>query len=531
MSKKTSISIVALTDKGLERSNNEDYHGYIPDLEKGEYVFFENRSIENLAEKGALLVVADGMGGTNAGEVASKLAVESIKEFVIQQAAGATTPDEKECKTILFDAIAKAQKDLLKEQQQNKETRGMGTTVVIAWIVQNQVFAAWVGDSRLYLCNAGGLRTLTTDHSYVQELVDDGKLTPEQAFYHPQNNIITQSLGDSERPPLPGFVTYNIQPGDILMLCSDGLNGMLPDSDMEYLLSQNTDIIITAKTLLQQALKAGGHDNITIMAVQVLEVKNALPPAVMHIRNSNMPNDASISSQKTNFFRKHAIKILLAIIAILLLIVVSQNHHLLTKKGDEMPVNQVTDTTNSNSHTTSEIKTDTLPAAVQVEKQQTESQPAKINEKSTSDEPQKQKKDALTRIPESRTKEVDSQKEKNDTIDKRQQVVSHQQPGINDTTTINPAGASAYKPDKLIYLMEKLKNKIKDSPPQYSTNYSPFLNMLDACITKARNNQLNCSDFDELKKLESRIEKPENDEWPEWRNVKNEFLKQYNCPG
>ena len=184
MATKTDLLIISLTDRGMEREHNEDYHGYIPDMETGENVFFDAREVTGLSDKGALLIVADGMGGTNAGEVASKIAVETVESFILQKVAQTMPENEGGIKSLLLESVKIAQKELVEHQKKFPDTNGMGTTLVVAWVIKNKAYITWVGDSRLYLFNQSGLRQLSHDHSYVQELVDEGKITADQAFYH-----------------------------------------------------------------------------------------------------------------------------------------------------------------------------------------------------------------------------------------------------------------------------------------------------------------------------------------------------------
>jgi len=296
---KTKLQIVALTDRGMEREHNEDYHGYIGDLNEGKSEFLNSKTVDSLSERGSLLIVADGMGGTNAGEVASKIAVESTRDFILSKASALKSVTQSEAKNILFDAVKKAQNEIVQHQKNVPNTNGMGTTLVLTWIVKNQAYIVWVGDSRCYGFNPkDGLYQLSKDHSYVQELVDAGKITEEQAFYHPQNNIITQSLGDQKRPPSPGFNTYNLQVDDTILICSDGLNGMVNDSKIEMLLKSTTNIELCAKILIDEANAAGGHDNITILMAYAENVDSPLPP-VKHKKTNN-----SNANQKNNHPKK-----------------------------------------------------------------------------------------------------------------------------------------------------------------------------------------------------------------------------------
>ena len=146
------------------------------------------------------------------------------------------------------------------------ETAGMGTTIVICWLLEDIAYIAWCGDSRCYVFNKlQGLKALTKDHSYVQELVDQGKLSEEEAFTHPQNNIITRGLGDFDTEAVPDIITYTSLPGDMIMLCSDGLCGYCTDKAIEKTMkARHAQPRQCVTALLKIALEAGGGDNITV---------------------------------------------------------------------------------------------------------------------------------------------------------------------------------------------------------------------------------------------------------------------------
>ena len=391
MATKTDLQITALTDRGMERDHNEDYHGYIPDLESAEWVFFDSREVKGLSEKGSLLIVADGMGGTNAGEVASKMAVESVKTFIQQQIAQAMPEKEAAAKSLLIESVKAAQKELVDHEKQFPETEGMGTTLVVAWIIKNKMFITWVGDSRLYLINQNGLIQLSHDHSYVQELVDTGKITAEQAFYHPQSNIITQSLGDAKRPPHPGFTTYNIQTGDTILICSDGLNGMVTDTNIEHFTRGNPILADAAKALIDEANKAGGHDNITVLLASITSVDSPLPveqtPVVQPDKQAPTSDDSNgtpVTLPKKSHLRTKIL--LIAIIGILLGFLAWQNRHAIhglfkgdqansIKKGDTLkPKGKLAPGSNEKKDNKSEVQQkmpETKPEKVEAEKKQT----------------------------------------------------------------------------------------------------------------------------------------------------------------
>ncbi len=277
---KTILKISAKTDKGVERDHNEDDHLFCPDLKNNQWKFFEKTENYELGEFGSLIIVADGMGGMNAGEVASRLAKEGIQEYFSVNLRTEVLQDESKMKSFMKNAILSANEKIVKNQKEDKETEGMGTTIILAWIYTNKVYVSWSGDSRCYRYNqASGLQALSKDHSYVQELIDDGKLTEEQAFYHPDSNIVSQSLGDEKHKPKPDFKSYELHEGDKILLCSDGLNAMLQDIQIREVFEKNIDINSCVDTLIEESNKAGGHDNITIAIAEIEKVGSAFVPA------------------------------------------------------------------------------------------------------------------------------------------------------------------------------------------------------------------------------------------------------------
>ncbi|MEA3494634.1 MAG: Stp1/IreP family PP2C-type Ser/Thr phosphatase [Bacteroidota bacterium] len=267
MSKHLKFKLTALTDVGEEREHNEDNYICNPKLEEKKWIFTNESKIE-LSNHGCLMVIADGMGGTNAGEVASEIAVKSVKEYFNSKPIKKDI-NENEIKKTLNKVILKVHNNIKKHSKSNPSTRGMGTTIVIAWINKSIVHISWVGDSRAYLYNKSkGLICLTKDHSYVQELVDKKEISYEQAFYHPESNIITQSLGD--KTPSPDYVNAGLVKGDKILLCSDGLNGMLQDKQISEILSKYSDIVECSKKLVSDANKEGGLDNTTVILCDIL---------------------------------------------------------------------------------------------------------------------------------------------------------------------------------------------------------------------------------------------------------------------
>ena len=251
------MTIVAygLTDVGRKRRHNED--AYLLDVERG------------------LFVVADGMGGHAAGEVASRITVESIEEFI------AGTEDDHENTwpfgfnnrysmegNRLTTAVEKANERVMRAVQNRPELKGMGTTVVAALFEKSRVTLVHVGDSRAYLMRGGELRRLTDDHSWVQEQVNAGILTPDEAMTHPLKNVVTRALGGSAHVA-PDLVEVPLQVGDRFLLCSDGLTGMVSDEGIVEFLSGGGPPERAVRGLVEAANERGGADNITAIVVEV----------------------------------------------------------------------------------------------------------------------------------------------------------------------------------------------------------------------------------------------------------------------
>ena len=251
----------ASTDVGMVRQQNEDSF---------------------LAEE-TLFVVADGMGGHNAGEVASALAVTTLK-------AGArlgidTTDDFRELVQQANSAIYTASLD-------DSTQSGMGTTVTALSIVEGEeprVLVANVGDSRAYLWRSGALSRLSVDHSYVQELVNEGIITPEAARVHPRRNIVTRALG-IDRSVMVDVFTHFVRTGDRIVLCSDGLVDEVADVEIAQVLGQHTDPQETAEALVMVANTNGGRDNTTVVVVDVLD--DISEPLVSSVPDSTAPMES-----------------------------------------------------------------------------------------------------------------------------------------------------------------------------------------------------------------------------------------------
>ena len=268
----------AQTNVGCVRTNNEDNFVVSADLNAGEWLLPRDcHTVFTLGNKGAMLVVADGMGGLEAGEIASRIAVDTMKEFF--SADKITDEIVKDASTIrkyMYEAGVAADNAIKRKSREEKGVKSMGTTLVAAWLFDGYANIIWCGDSRGYLFNpVSGLAQVTKDHSYVQELVDSGRLLPEYAFDHPDSNIITRSLGNPQKAANPDFVRLPLQEGEVILLCTDGLNSMLRDEEIEAVMQETSNEIDTCtKALIQGALDLGGHDNVTVVLCQMVPEEN-----------------------------------------------------------------------------------------------------------------------------------------------------------------------------------------------------------------------------------------------------------------
>lgn len=222
-----------------------------------DYVFVSKDPVGNLPN---LFVVADGMGGHNAGDFASSHAVQILVDEIRKDA------DFNPIK-VLRHAIETANMEILERAQQDEALKGMGTTMVVATIVGHYAYVANVGDSRLYLIQ-GQIRQVTRDHSLVQEMVRMGELKPEEARNHPDKNIITRALG-AERTVDIDFFDLKMEPDSTILMCSDGLSNMVEDSKIEEIILDKTEELPRkGEELLEEANRNGGKDNIAVILVE-----------------------------------------------------------------------------------------------------------------------------------------------------------------------------------------------------------------------------------------------------------------------
>ena len=249
------IYFAGLTDVGMRRDHNEDSFAANPDTK--------------------LFIVCDGMGGHAAGEVASRIAVDTVASFI-----QATANDEDITWPFEYDeslslnanrmrtAIRLANQNVIATIHDRKEYKGMGTTIVCAVLSETLASVGHVGDSRMYLLRGNNIEQVTRDHSWIDEQLKQGILTPEEARKHPLRNVITRALGSKDEV-LVDVEDHKLQDGDILLMCSDGLTGMLEDEEIKDVVRQNQDDLNRAcKSLIDNANARGGDDNVTVILVR-----------------------------------------------------------------------------------------------------------------------------------------------------------------------------------------------------------------------------------------------------------------------
>jgi serine/threonine protein phosphatase PrpC len=242
------LVVAARSDVGMIRAGNEDsFHSKVDDT-------------------GGIFIVADGMGGHAAGEVASEMAVEILRD----QLSALRDLHDRNAADKVMNALRGANLAIYNRTVTETDKQGMGTTASVLIIAGRRYLIGQVGDSRIYLMRDGVLRQLTKDHSYVQEQVDAGFLTPEQARYHPYSNVITRCVGAGNDVE-PDIYRGEVRVGDLYLVASDGLTGMVDDRRLAQLLSSRAEPERKVQSLIAEANGRGGLDNITAIIVQVLE--------------------------------------------------------------------------------------------------------------------------------------------------------------------------------------------------------------------------------------------------------------------
>jgi protein phosphatase len=244
-----SFEFYCLTDPGRARDNNED-------------------SVA-VDEQAALAVLADGMGGYNAGEIASGMATAFIKSelgrWLLEASSTASDTDVRRAMDI---CVENANRAIFNAANSNPQFAGMGTTLVVAVLREGRLLVGHIGDSRAYRLRGGKLSQITKDHSLLQEQIDAGLITPEQAAYSSHKNLVTRALGVEDTVLLETHL-HDLQPGDLILMCSDGLSDMIDDEEIAAVLQSTHELPAAGAALVAAANAAGGRDNIAVILMRV----------------------------------------------------------------------------------------------------------------------------------------------------------------------------------------------------------------------------------------------------------------------
>ncbi len=237
----------AKTDIGKAREMNQDFY----------YVSEERNGMR-------LCILADGMGGYKGGEIASSLATASARHY-IQARFEEIEPTTENIEALIKDAMDYANRIVYEKSKENEELEQMGTTLEICIMYGNKVYIGHIGDSRIYRIRRNIIRRITTDHSYVETLVKDGTITREEAFYHPRKNMLMKALGCNYNIE-PDITAKGFLPGDIILMCSDGLTNMIQEEEIYNII--DSDLENACDKLIEKANALGGYDNISVIIVE-----------------------------------------------------------------------------------------------------------------------------------------------------------------------------------------------------------------------------------------------------------------------
>lgn len=397
---KISFRLVAYTDAAGKfspdavRSGNEDNFYVDDDLTDNTTNKVAQDEIIQLGDLGMLMVVADGMGGMNAGEVASQIAIDTVKAaFTANSISDTIVANALTRQKYLEQVIKTADKNIKSEARKDRSREGMGSTIIMAWLFGDELTISWCGDSRAYIFNEkSGIRLISQDHSYVQELVNKGLLTYDQTFDHPQNNIITRSLGDPTKDARPESKTLKVGKGDIILLCSDGLSGVLrdrktydtngqlyPEDNLEDIIRANSESMKGCREALWEAAEKGGwYDNVTAILCQITDGPESqwasLPVVSTAINTKN-------SKKRTLLFLILGILVVAAIVAAFFIGKGSGNSNdttelptdsIDTEKVDSVPLAKAVELKESDSSDAKGVESETKPTVQERIKKQAE---------------------------------------------------------------------------------------------------------------------------------------------------------------
>jgi protein phosphatase len=252
------VELANASDVGCERTQNEDY-----------FLYIEPRDDDEFHHRGRLILVADGIGGRNGGEVASRLAAETVRDIFLE------TADGEDSRSVLIAGFQAAHRAILDIAGETPELRGMGTTCCAAILRNGRMYYGHAGDSRIYLIRGGRAEPLTQDHNVVARMVRDGLIGEEDARHHPQRNVLTAALGLDSESVAGDFPVdpLALLAGDIILLCTDGLHGLVSDEEFSLTMAEQS-LSDACRELVALAKFRGGPDNITVQLLRVRHVES-----------------------------------------------------------------------------------------------------------------------------------------------------------------------------------------------------------------------------------------------------------------
>ena len=265
------VEVAGLSHPGKVHTKNED-HFYIARfgrfLETVQTNLPPEKILDRSEDSSYAILVADGIGGGAAGEIASREAIRVLLKLMLRAPTWILRPDDENTTQLVLERatarVAEINQALEKKAQRDSTLQGFGTTFTAAWNLAKQLFITHVGDSRAYLYRGKNLEQLTRDHTFTQEMIERGVIDPESASKHRLRHVLTRALGDTDVDGAPGVCHLQLEDGDNLLLCTDGLTDMVPDQQIASTLERAESCDQACRLLLDQALEAGGKDNITI---------------------------------------------------------------------------------------------------------------------------------------------------------------------------------------------------------------------------------------------------------------------------
>ena len=269
------VHVFGRTDVGKMREHNEDAF-VVADLTRGNATLQPEVRSHAVGDRGTLFMVADGMGGAAAGEIASAMAIEAVLREVSAALGSGDAPNEESFAMAIKRATSAANAEIHMFAVEHPEFRGMGTTATVAGVLGDSVYLAQVGDSRAYLVRGGVAQQITKDQSLMQRLVEAGELTQEEAEQSERRNIILQALGPEPAIKID-LTSQQLRRGDVLVLCSDGLSGQVKADEIARVVTEEPDLVAACKRLIDKANDAGGPDNITVIAAR-FDGDGLIPP-------------------------------------------------------------------------------------------------------------------------------------------------------------------------------------------------------------------------------------------------------------